>query len=50
MSVIRGVLDIGGHNKSLVGPIPFIGMILRVPDIDVVIEGMVGDVVNKTQQ
>ena len=48
--IVSGVLDIGGHNKSLVGPIPFIGMILGVPDVNAVKEGMVWDVVDKSQR
>ena len=48
--IVSRILDVGGHNKSLVGPIPFIGTILGVPDIDAVIEGVVGDVVNESQR
>ena len=47
MRIVSGVLDIGGHNKSLMGPIPFISTIEGVPDIDAVVEGVVWVVVNK---
>ena len=50
MSIIGGVLDIGGHNKSFVGPVPFVGAVEGVYDVDVVKEGMVGDIVNKSQR
>ena len=50
MSIISGVLDIGGHNKSFVGPIPFVGVIEGVPDVDAVIEGVVGEVVNESRR
>ena len=47
MCIVGGVLDIGGHDKSLMGPIPFIGTILGVPDVNAVEEGVVWDVVDK---
>ena len=42
------VLDIGGHNKSFAGPIPFIGTILGVPDVNAVKEWMVWNIVDKS--
>ena len=48
MCIVGRVLDIGGHNKSPVGPIPFISTILGVPDIYAVVEGVVEDVVDKS--
>ena len=50
MSVISRVFDIGGHNKPLVGPIPFIGTIEGVPDVDAIVEGMVGVVINESRR
>ena len=47
MGVIGRVLDIGGHDKSFRGPVCLISLVLGVPDIDAVVEGMVGDVVNE---
>ena len=37
--IVGGVLDIGGHDESLVGPISFISAIEGVPDIDAVVKG-----------
>ena len=47
MGVVSRVLDIRGHYESFLGPICLVGTVLRVPKIDVVIEGVVGDVVNE---
>ena len=47
MSVVGGVFDKGSHNKSFVGPVPFIGAIEGVPDVDAVVEGVLGVVVNE---
>ena len=48
MSIISGVFDVGGHNKSFMGPVPFIGTVEGVPDVDVVEERVVGVAVNKS--
>ena len=40
--VVSGILDIGGHDKPFMGPVPFIGVIEGVSDVDAVIEGVVG--------
>ena len=45
--IVGRVLDIGGHDESLVGPIPFISAIEWISDIDAVVEGVVWVVVNK---
>ena len=50
MSIVGRVFEIGGHDKSLMGPIPFIGAIERVPDIDVVEERVVRVVVNESRR
>ena len=46
--IVGRVFDVRGHNKPLVGPVPFIGMVERVPDINVVEEEVVGVIVNKS--
>ena len=46
-SVVSGVFDEGGHNKPFMGPIPLVGMVGRVPDVDAIVEwvfGVIGDV------
>ena len=48
MGIVGGVLNVGGHNEPFLGPVRLVGTILGVPDIDAVVEGMVGDVVNET--
>ena len=48
MSVVGGVLDIGGHNEPFLGPVCLVGAVLGVPDIDAIKEGMVRDIVNET--
>ena len=48
--VVGKVFDKGGHDKSLMGPIPFIGMLEGVPNIDSVVEGVFRVVVNKPWQ
>ena len=45
--IVGGVLDIWGHDESLVGPIRFIGAIERVPDVDAIVKGVVWVVVNE---
>ena len=47
MSVVSRVFDVGGHDKSFVGPVPFIGAIEGVPDVDAVVEGVLRVVVNE---
>ena len=47
MGVVGRVLDIGGHYESFLGPICLVGTVLRVPDIDAVIEGVIRDVVDE---
>ena len=50
MSIISRVFDEGGHDESFVGPVPFIGTIKWVSDVDAIEEGMVRDVVNESQR
>ena len=38
MCIVGGIFDVGGHDKSLVGPIPLVGTIEGIPDIDAVVE------------
>ena len=47
MSIIGGVLDVGGHNEPFLGPVGLVGTVFWVPDIDAVVKGMVGDVINE---
>ena len=49
VGVIGRIFDVGGYNESFCSPIGLIGLILGVPDIDAVVEGMVGDVVDETR-
>ena len=48
MSIVGRVLDVGGDNEPFLGPVGLVGAVLRVPNVDAVIEGMVGDVINET--
>ena len=48
MGVVGGILDVGGYNEPFLSPIQLVGSILRVPDIDAIEEGVVGDIINET--
>ena len=48
MGVIGRVLDIRGYYESFFGPVGLVGVVLWVPDVDVIKEGVVGDTVNET--
>ena len=46
--VVGRILDVGGHNESFVGPVPLVGTIEGVPDIDAVVEGVARVVGNES--
>ena len=48
LSIVGRVLDEGGHNKSFVSPVSFVGTVEGVPDVDTVEKGMVRVVVNES--
>ena len=50
MSIVGGVLDVGGNNEPLLGPVGLVGAVLRVPDIDAVVEWMVRDIINESRR
>ena len=47
MSIVRGVLDVGGNNEPLLRPVGLVGVVLRVPDVDAVIKRVVGDIIDE---
>ena len=48
MSIVSGVLDVRGDDEPFLGPIRLVNVVLRVPDVDTIVEGVVGDVINES--
>ena len=48
LGIIGGVLNVGGDDEPLFGPVGLVGAVFGVPDIDAIVEGVVRGVVDKS--
>ena len=42
MGIVCGVFNERGHDEPFVGPVPLVGMVGGVSDVDAVVEGVLG--------